>query len=121
MKKQFGGSAIFLDRSDINTDEIIPAKYLTENSKFKLPFLPDSLKNDGNYIISLNKFSSWLGEQVEAMDEAADQKAVVLYPAREDGEYRVTRSHAELASSHQVCGTFLVSLDMLFALGFLRS
>ena len=31
--KEFGGQALFLDRSDINTDEIIPAKYLTENSK----------------------------------------------------------------------------------------
>ena len=31
--KQFGGSVLFLDRSDINTDEIIPAKYLTEISK----------------------------------------------------------------------------------------
>ncbi|HKL49368.1 MAG TPA: 3-isopropylmalate dehydratase small subunit [Desulfuromonadales bacterium] len=33
MKKQFGGPAIVLDRSDINTDEIIPAKYLTEVTK----------------------------------------------------------------------------------------
>jgi 3-isopropylmalate/(R)-2-methylmalate dehydratase small subunit len=31
--KEFGGQVLFLDRSDINTDEIIPAKYLTENSK----------------------------------------------------------------------------------------
>ena len=31
--KEFGGQALFLDRSDINTDEIIPAKYLTENNK----------------------------------------------------------------------------------------
>jgi 3-isopropylmalate/(R)-2-methylmalate dehydratase small subunit len=31
--KHFGGSAFFIDRSDINTDEIIPAKYLTEISK----------------------------------------------------------------------------------------
>jgi len=31
--KSFGGKALFLDRSDINTDEIIPAKYLTEISK----------------------------------------------------------------------------------------
>ncbi|GAB4489126.1 MAG: 3-isopropylmalate dehydratase small subunit [Thermodesulfovibrionales bacterium] len=31
--KSFGGKVLFLDRSDINTDEIIPAKYLTEISK----------------------------------------------------------------------------------------
>jgi 3-isopropylmalate/(R)-2-methylmalate dehydratase small subunit len=31
--KNFCGSTLFLDRSDINTDEIIPAKYLTENTK----------------------------------------------------------------------------------------
>jgi 3-isopropylmalate/(R)-2-methylmalate dehydratase small subunit len=31
--KTFGGKVLFLDRSDINTDEIIPAKYLNESSK----------------------------------------------------------------------------------------
>lgn len=31
--KNFKGKVLFLDRSDINTDEIIPAKYLTENTK----------------------------------------------------------------------------------------
>ena len=31
--KKFNGPTLFLDRSDINTDEIIPAKYLTENTK----------------------------------------------------------------------------------------
>ena len=31
--KNFSGPPLFLDRSDINTDEIIPAKYLTENTK----------------------------------------------------------------------------------------
>jgi 3-isopropylmalate/(R)-2-methylmalate dehydratase small subunit len=34
--KEFGGKPLFLDRSDINTDEIIPAKYLTENTKIAL-------------------------------------------------------------------------------------
>ncbi|MEJ2689949.1 MAG: 3-isopropylmalate dehydratase small subunit, partial [Deltaproteobacteria bacterium] len=34
--RQFGGKTLFLDRSDINTDEIIPAKYLTENTKMAL-------------------------------------------------------------------------------------
>ncbi len=46
--KDFGGSCILLDRNDINTDEIIPAKYLTENSKKALkPFLLEDLKLDG--------------------------------------------------------------------------
>jgi len=31
--KTFSGKVLFLDRSDINTDEIIPAKYLTEITK----------------------------------------------------------------------------------------
>jgi 3-isopropylmalate/(R)-2-methylmalate dehydratase small subunit len=42
--KTFGGPAIFLDRNDINTDEIIPAKYLTEVSKMALqPHLLEDL------------------------------------------------------------------------------
>ena len=46
--KEFGGSACFLDRSDINTDEIIPAKYLTENTKEALaPHLLEDLKLEG--------------------------------------------------------------------------
>ena len=45
--KSFGGTVLFLDRSDINTDEIIPAKYLTENTKEALrPRLLEDLKLD---------------------------------------------------------------------------
>ncbi len=45
--KNFSGNVLFLDRSDINTDEIIPAKYLTENTKGALkPYLLEDLKLD---------------------------------------------------------------------------
>ncbi|HJO93483.1 MAG TPA: hypothetical protein QF753_08795 [Victivallales bacterium] len=43
--KNFKGKVLFLDRSDINTDEIIPAKYLTELSKVALkPHILEDLK-----------------------------------------------------------------------------
>ncbi len=46
--KKFGGPALFLDRNDINTDEIIPAKYLTENTKIDLkPYILEDLKIEG--------------------------------------------------------------------------
>ncbi len=43
--KTFGGKVLFLDRADINTDEIIPAKYLTEITKEAMgPHLLEDLK-----------------------------------------------------------------------------
>jgi 3-isopropylmalate/(R)-2-methylmalate dehydratase small subunit len=48
MKKTFGGPVLILDRSDINTDEIIPAKYLTEVTKDALkPYMLEDLRLDG--------------------------------------------------------------------------
>ncbi|MBN2645205.1 MAG: 3-isopropylmalate dehydratase small subunit [Desulfuromonadaceae bacterium] len=48
MEKIFKGPAIFLDRNDINTDEIIPAKYLTEVTKEALkPYMLEDLKLEG--------------------------------------------------------------------------
>ena len=46
--KNFNGKILFLDRADINTDEIIPAKYLTESSKAALkPYCLEDLVLDG--------------------------------------------------------------------------
>src|SRR5437764_399950 len=39
--------------------------FLTKSRKFELPIVPPPLQNHGNYIISLNKFTRWFGEQVE--------------------------------------------------------
>lgn len=46
--KNFNGKVLFLDRNDINTDEIIPAKYLTEITKEALkPNLLEDLSLPG--------------------------------------------------------------------------
>jgi 3-isopropylmalate/(R)-2-methylmalate dehydratase small subunit len=46
--KNFTGQALFLDRNDINTDEIIPARYLTENTKEALlPHILEDLRLEG--------------------------------------------------------------------------
>lgn len=48
MMKNFNGNILFLDRADINTDEIIPAKYLTEITKEALgPHLLEDLCLEG--------------------------------------------------------------------------
>mgnify|MGYP000567895268 CR=1 FL=1 len=47
--KDFNGKVLFMDKSDINTDEIIPARYLTEISKEALkPYLFEDLELDYN-------------------------------------------------------------------------
>ena len=54
--KKFEGKVLFLDRSDINTDEIIPAKYLTEISKEALkPHLFEDLMLEGFNITDINE------------------------------------------------------------------
>ena len=46
--KKFKGMVLFLDRANINTDEIIPAKYLTEIEKAAMkPHLLEDLTLDG--------------------------------------------------------------------------
>jgi 3-isopropylmalate/(R)-2-methylmalate dehydratase small subunit len=47
-EQTFGGPVVLLNRDDINTDEIIPAKYLTEISKEALgPHLLEDLELNG--------------------------------------------------------------------------
>lgn len=41
--------------------------HLREKSYFKFPFMPPTLNNHGNYIISLNKLVGWLAGKVEEM------------------------------------------------------
>ncbi len=48
--------------SPVQEDRVL---FLTKNRKFGLPIIPAPLRNHGNYIISLNKFTRWFGEQVE--------------------------------------------------------
>ena len=39
---------------------------LTQNGKVRFPIIPPPLRNHGNYVISLNRFVRWLGDQVAA-------------------------------------------------------
>ncbi len=41
--------------------------YLSANGALKFPFTPPSINNHGNHVISLNKFTGWMAEQVESM------------------------------------------------------
>ena len=78
--KNFSGKALFLDRSDINTDEIIAAKYLTENSKEALgPHLFEDIRLDGfdmkhdipgkNVIVIIKKFIGGTSTISNSFDE----------------------------------------------------
>lgn len=40
--------------------------FLSEQGKIPLPILPPPLRNHGNFVVSLNKLTRWLGEKCEA-------------------------------------------------------
>ncbi|MHB8500843.1 MAG: electron transfer flavoprotein-ubiquinone oxidoreductase [Candidatus Acidiferrales bacterium] len=42
------------------------ALFFTKNSSFRFPITPPPFQNKGNYVISLNKLTKWLGGLVEA-------------------------------------------------------
>ena len=77
--KIFNGNVLFLDRSDINTDEIIPAKYLTEISREALaPYLLEDLN-------------------LEEFDPAADIKGKGVIVTRGNFGCGSSREHAPWA------------------------
>jgi len=77
--KDFQGNMLCLDRADINTDEIIPAKYLTEISKSALkPHLLEDLILDG-------------------FDPGTDLKDVRVIVSRENFGCGSSREHAPWA------------------------
>lgn len=39
--------------------------FLTEKGKWKLPITPPPLRDHGNYVISINRFTKWLAKKVE--------------------------------------------------------
>jgi electron-transferring-flavoprotein dehydrogenase len=65
----------FLERGapfegEVKKDEVL---FLTRNGKYKLPIIPPPLENHGNYVISIAKFTEWLGKMVE-------ESGVYLFP-----------------------------------------
>jgi len=46
-----------------------------------------------------------------AMDEAIDQQAVVIFPTKDEWEYRVTKMHSELVSAHKIGSVLSVPLQ----------
>ncbi len=49
--------------SEVHDDHVY---FLTETGKLPFPVIPPPLRNHGNYIISLNRLTAWLAQQVEA-------------------------------------------------------
>lgn len=93
--KNFNGQLLFLDRSDINTDEIIPAKYLTESTKTALkPYLLEDIV-------------------LEGFDPAKDIEGKSVVVARDNFGCGSSREHAPWA--FEVNG-----INMVIASGFAR-
>lgn len=77
--KTFKGKVLFLDRSDINTDEIIPARYLTEITKEALkPYLLEDLS-------------------MESFDPTTDIEGKAIVVTRENFGCGSSREHAPWA------------------------
>jgi 3-isopropylmalate/(R)-2-methylmalate dehydratase small subunit len=77
--KRYSGNVLFLDRSDINTDEIIPAKYLTEITK-------DALKPHALEDLSIKGF--------DPAEDVADKSVIIT---KENFGCGSSREHAPWA------------------------
>ncbi len=111
--KAFGGPVLFLDRSDINTDEIIPAKYLTEMDKEALgPHLLEDLKLDGFNVngpwrgicrVALTRSNFGCGSSREHAPWALEVNAVTCV---------VAESYARIFRQNMFnCGMLAIELD----------
>lgn len=112
--KKFGGQAIFLDRNDINTDEIIPAKYLTEISKNSLrEHLLEDLLLDGK---SFNDREVMDGARVVVTREnfgcgSSREHAVWAFEVN-DIEVIIAESFARIFRQNMFnCGILAIELD----------
>ena len=121
--KTFGGPVLFLDRNDINTDEIIPAKYLTENSKQALkPFILEDLKLPGFDPLADTKGAGVVVSRSNFGCGSSREHAVWVFEVN-DINVVIAESFARIFRQNMFnCGMLAIELpkkdiDSLFALG----
>jgi 3-isopropylmalate/(R)-2-methylmalate dehydratase small subunit len=121
--KTFGGPVLFLDRNDINTDEIIPAKYLTENSKEALkPFILEDLKLPGFAALADTKGAGVIVTRSNFGCGSSREHAVWVFEVN-DINVVIAESFARIFRQNMFnCGMLAIELpgkdiDALFALG----
>ena len=121
--KTFGGPVLFLDRNDINTDEIIPAKYLTENSKQALkPFILEDLKLPGFDPLADTKGAGVVVTRSNFGCGSSREHAVWVFEVN-DINVVIAESFARIFRQNMFnCGMLAIELpkkdiDSLFALG----
>lgn len=109
--KNFGGDVLFLDRADINTDEILPAKY-AELSKDDIgPYLFEGLTIQG-----FNPKSDVTGKRVLITREnfgCGNESEYAPWALEENGIFTVIApSFAKSFKEHMAsCGVFAIEID----------
>lgn len=66
--------------------------FLTNNSGFKIPFIPKYMDNIGNYIISLSRFVNWLSKIAEENKVLLLEETAGVEIIYEDGKVRGVRT-----------------------------